>query len=50
MRIKKAEIDDLATVVKLKIDMFTEVGSIVLLQENAAKLIYEKYRELYLEE
>ena len=50
MRIKKAEIDDLDTVVKLKIDMFTEVGSIVLLQENAEKLIYEKYRELYLEE
>ena len=50
MRIKKAEINDLTTVVKLKIDMFTEVGSIVLLQENAEKLIYEKYRELYLEE
>lgn len=28
----------------------TLVGSIVLLQENAEKMIYEKYRELYLEE
>ena len=50
MKIKKAGIEDLTTVVNLKIDMFTEVGSIDLLQENAEEQIYEKYHELYLEE
>ena len=35
MVMKKAEIEDLNIVVKLKIDMFTEVGSISLLQDNA---------------
>lgn len=37
-------------VVKLKMDMFTEVGSIALLQDNAEEQIYEKYMELYQEE
>ncbi len=50
MEIKKAEIKDLNTVVKLKMDMFTEVGSIALLQDNAEEQIYEKYKELYQEE
>lgn len=50
MKIKKAEIEDLPIVVKLKMDMFTEVGSIALLQDNAEEQIYEKYKELYLEE
>jgi predicted acetyltransferase len=50
MKIKKAEIKDLNTVVKLKMDMFTEVGSIALLQDNAEEQIYEKYKELYQEE
>ncbi len=50
MEIKKAEIKDLNIVVKLKMDMFKEVGSIVLLQENAEEQIYEKYKELYKEE
>lgn len=50
MKIKKAEIEDLPNVVKLKIEMFTEVGSIALLQDNAEEQIYEKYKELYLEE
>ena len=50
MKIKKAEIKDLNTVVKLKMDMFTEVGSIALLQDNAEEKIYEKYKELYQEE
>ena len=31
MELKKAEIEDLNTVVKLKMDMFTEVGSADLL-------------------
>ena len=31
-------------------DMFTEVGSIALLQDNAEEQIYEKYKELYQEE
>lgn len=50
MKIKKAEIEDLDLVVKMKMDMFTEVGSIVLLQDNAEKKIYAKYKELYQEE
>lgn len=50
MEIKKAEIKDLDIVVKLKMAMFAEVGSIVLLQDNAEKQIYEKYKELYKEE
>ena len=45
MVMKKAEIEDLNIVVKLKIDMFTEVGSISLLQDNAEEQIYEKYKE-----
>ncbi len=35
MEIKKAEIKDLDVVVKMKMEMFTEVGSISFLQENA---------------
>ena len=31
-------------------DMFKEVGSIALLQDNAEEQIYEKYKELYQEE
>lgn len=31
-------------------DMFTEVGSIALLQDNAEEQIYEKYKELYQED
>lgn len=50
MELKKAEIKDLNTVVKLKMDMFTEVGSADLLQDNAEEKIYEKYKELYQEE
>lgn len=48
MEIKKAEIKDLDVVVKMKMEMFIEVGSISLLQDNAEKKIYEKYKELYL--
>ena len=47
MKIKKAEIEDLTAVVDLKMKMFTEVGSISLLQENPEDMIYKKYRELY---
>lgn len=50
MEIKKAEIKDLDIVIKLKMDMFKEVGLIVLLQDNAEKNIYEKYMELYQQE
>lgn len=50
MEIKKAEIKDLTMVVKLKMDMFTEVGSIALLQDNVEEKIYKKYEELYREE
>lgn len=31
----------------MKMEMFAEVGSISLLQDNAEKKIYEKYKELY---
>ena len=47
MEIKKAEIKDLDVVVKMKMEMFIEVGSISLLQDNAEKKIYEKYKELF---
>ena len=39
MEIKKAEIKDLDVVVKM--EMFIEVGSISLLQDNAEKNIWE---------
>ncbi len=47
MEIKRAEIEDLSLVVKLKMDMFTEVGSVAFLRENAERQIYETYKELY---
>ncbi len=47
MEIRKAEIKDLDTVVRLKMAMFKEVGSIALLQDNAEEKIYAKYQELY---
>ena len=50
MEIKKADIKDLDTVVRLKMAMFKEVGSIALLQDNAEEQIYETYKELYQEE
>ena len=45
MKIKKAKIKDLDVVIKMKMEMFIEVGSISLLQDNAEKKIYEKYKE-----
>lgn len=50
MEIRKAEIKDLDIVIKMKMDMSTEVGSVALLQENAEEKIYAKYKELYQEE
>lgn len=44
---KKAKIKDLDVVIKMKMEIFIEVGSISLLQDNAEKKIYEKYKELY---
>lgn len=35
MEVRKAEIKDLDIVVQMKMDMFKEVGSVTLLQENA---------------
>lgn len=49
MSIKKAEIKDLPLVVKLKMDMFREVGSIHLLQDGAEENIRETYARLYRE-
>ena len=50
MEIRKATIQDLPVVVKMKMDMFKEVGSINLLRDNAEELILKKYMELYNEE
>ena len=47
MEIRKATIQDLPVVVKMKMDMFKEVGSINLLRDNAEELILKKYMELY---
>lgn len=47
MEVRKAEIKDLDIVVRMKMDMFKEVGSVTLLQENAESKIYAKYKELY---
>ncbi len=48
VEIRKARCDDLNIVVSFKMDMFREVGSITLLQDNSEERIYEKYKELYL--
>ena len=50
MEVRKAEIKDLDIVVQMKMDMFKEVGSVTLLQENAESKIYAKYKELYAQE
>ncbi|MGN1415977.1 MAG: GNAT family N-acetyltransferase [Oscillospiraceae bacterium] len=50
MEIRKAEIKDLDIVVKMRIDMFKEVGIISLLRDDAEEMIYKKYKELYTEE
>lgn len=50
MEVRKAEIKDLDIVVRMKMDMFKEVGSVTLLQENAESKIYAKYKELYTQE
>ena len=44
MEVRKAEIKDLDIVVRMKMDMFKEVGSVTLLQDNAECKIYEKYK------
>ena len=50
MEVRKSEIKDLDIVVQMKMDMFKEVGSVTLLQENAESKIYAKYKELYTQE
>lgn len=50
MEVRKAEIKDLDIVVRMKMDMFKEVGSVTLLQDNAESKIYEKYKELYVQD
>ena len=50
MEVRKAEIKDLDIVVQMKMNMFKEVGSVTLLQENAESKIYAKYKELYSQE
>jgi GNAT superfamily N-acetyltransferase len=50
MIIKKAEIQDLPIVIKMKMEMFSEVGSINLLKKNAEEKIKEVYSHLYKED
>lgn len=50
MEIRKAKINDLDIVVKMKMAMFREIGSVTMLQDNAESKIYEKYKELYVQD
>lgn len=50
MEIRKAQIKDLDIVVQMKMAMFREVGSVTMLQDNAESKIYEKYKELYVQD
>lgn len=50
MEIRKAKINDLDIVVEMKMAMFKEIGSVTMLQDNAESKIYEKYKELYVQD
>ena len=50
MEIRKAKINDLDIVVEMKMAMFKEIGSVIMLQDNAESKIYEKYKELYVQD
>ena len=50
MEIRRAELKDLPIVVKMKMEMFREVGAISSLQENAEDKIKEIYGQLYHED
>lgn len=50
MTIERADIKDLPIVVKMKMEMFKEVGSINLLQDGAEDKIKEAYGKLYRED
>lgn len=50
MEIRKAQIKDLDIVVQMKMAMFREIGSVTMLQDNAESKIYEKYKELYVQD
>jgi GNAT superfamily N-acetyltransferase len=50
MDIVKANIQDLPIVVNMKMEMFREVGSISLLQENVEDKIHDAYLSLYRED
>ena len=50
MRIERAGIEDLPIVVKLKMKMFEEVGSIKFLQDDVEEKIGEVYGKLYQED
>ena len=50
MKIVRAEENDLPLVVDMKMRMFTEVGSVTRLQENAEALIEKTYAALYRED
>ncbi len=50
MEIRKVKINDLDIVVEMKMAMFREIGSVTMLQDNAESKIYEKYKELYVQD
>lgn len=47
MKMLKAKVEDIKIIVDMKMEMFKEVGSISLLQDDAYEKIVQAYRELY---
>lgn len=50
MKIVKASIKDIQSIIDMKMDMFKEIGSISLLQDDAREKIQQVYEELYNED
>lgn len=50
MEIRRAEVEDLPIIVDMKINMFQEVGSAALLQDNVEEKIQRTYADLYRED
>lgn len=50
MEIVKASIKDIPIIIDMKMEMFKEVGSISLLQDNAREKIQQVYEKLYSED
>lgn len=50
MKILKAKVEDIKIIVDMKMEMFKEVGSISLLQDDAYEKIVQAYSKLYNED